>query len=172
MKEMKELFKIILKNNYQTAALDTQFKIENRVLIFQDSKSSIDWYLNFLFIPLHGRPAGFELAWLAALPEIKRAVEEAGGIDSTGGYSRGGPFAVYAAEYFGVPFTTFASPCVGRTTAKGVRYAGWRDIVTLGPPGYKHAGRLIKVKEPKNSKEKFGVWLSGHGPEVYLQGVE
>lgn len=169
---MKKLFRELLAGGYETAPLDTQYKIKNRVLYFQSSSSRKDWFLNFFALPVDGRPAGFELAWRASKNEIACEVLKKGGIDLAVGYSRGGPLSVYAAELFGVPFVTFGSPRVGRHASRGERVAGPRDIVTLAPPFYRHAGKRVKIGKARRGNIKPWEWISGHGPAEYLQRLE
>lgn len=163
---LTEHFREVLRGGYVTGPLDTQWKVVGRVLYFQDSKGALDWAMNLLAFPMDGRPAGFQAAWLAVRDKINADV------DLCVGYSRGGPFAVYAAEHFGVPFITFGCPRVGRTTATGFRCAGPRDIVTVLPPFYRHAGNRVILGSAKRGNIGLIEWLSGHGPSEYMQRLE
>lgn len=169
-------FREVLRGGYVTGPLDTQYKIVNRdglrVLYFQSSSSRTDWLLNFFCPPVDGRPAGFQLAWLETLTLLVDAVKDSGGIDLAVGYSRGGPFAVYSAQHFGVPFITFGSPRPGRHCSTGKRVAGPRDIVTWIPPFYRQAGERVKLGKASRGKIPLWEWLSGHGPAEYLQRLE
>lgn len=169
---LTEHFREVLRGGYVTGPLDTQWKVVGRVLYFQSSSSRTDWLLNFFFPPVDGRPAGFQLAWLETLPHLVDAVEANGGIDLSVGYSRGGPFAVYSAKHFGVPFITFGSPRPGRHCSTGKRVAGPRDIVTWIPPFYRQAGERVKLGKAARGKIPLWEWLSGHGPAEYLQRLE
>lgn len=169
-------FREVLRGGYITGPLDTQWKIVNRdglrILYFQASSSRLDWVQNFFFPPVDGRPAGFQVAWQKNLIDLVMAVKENGGIDLCVGCSRGGPFAVYSAQHFGVPFITFGSPRPGRHCSTGKRVAGPRDIVTWLPPFYRQAGERVKIGKATRGKIPLWEWLSGHGPAEYQQRLE
>lgn len=191
-----DVFKEFLKGGWTTGLLDTQWKVVDGTLYFQQTASKLDWFLNFLFAPMKSRlpykdmpeeykvHAGFFLAYKVNAEEIQKL-----DFKRVAGYSRGGPLAMFALEdyefrhgnilesgyVFGCPrFLKKSSAAIAERWAKIKCFKNPGDMVAKLPftkMGFQDVGEQIvlsgKASRPTGVSRLF--WWTHHSDAEYIQ---
>lgn len=194
-----KIFREFLSGGWTEGLLDTQWKVNDGVLYFQQTSSVLDWVLNFLAAPMKSRMpykgmpiiykvhVGFFVAYKINSEEIQKL-----DFERVAGYSRGGPLAMYAHEdrefrtgkklengfAFGCPRGVCKTvPEIRMRWSNFTRYTNPGDIVAGLPfecMGYEHVGREIvlggNISRPKDVGRL--AWATHHTAEEYLQRLE
>lgn len=182
-------FREIRKGGYNRTRLGVDWKVVNKILLFEDSEGRTDWIFNFLSafrIPwrLGGKwflfPFGAWVMWLSVVGEVKRLVK-AGEVEAFGGYSQGGWFAADSSAMTGLPAVTFGCPRLGLGDPtlfdKVTHYQNPSDIVTTVPSWGKTYGTVVILGgefRPKVNPDisDYVEMASGHSPDEYEQRLE
>lgn len=174
-----EMFDTCRKGGYKKTLLGADWKIENNIMYFQQSRGKTDWLFNCLSaLRIPGRlgktwflfPFGAWCMWKT----LKRTVRK-NPVHAYIGYSQGGWFASYASATTARPAFTFGCPKLGRGQAWLFSNTMHRkcpgDIVTLVPPWAATYGRKITIRGDASRPDGMSKieWLTHHTPEEYRQ---
>jgi hypothetical protein len=178
-------------NGWTTAGEDVQFKVANRTLYLQPSKSRADWQHNFdawgevygaSDVPFIGH-RGFNRAWLSV-----KSIIETLGFDRIVGYSYGAALAERAHENFfhrkgyqpltwcfGGPASIWQPSRVLRSRMTNViNIHNPNDIVYLSTLalGYRHVGVTRTLPWARATGAPWYLAISGHTAEQYTYALK
>lgn len=176
----REHFKRCITKPWDNTFNKVSFKFQDDILYLESSREPIDWWRNFLVIPvlikirgvLFFIPLGLYLDFL----EIQKIAES---FDPSGivGYSTGADLAALLSAYLAKPAISFGCPnfIIGKKAIPLFDMVEFvqtpTDVVCSVPPVYTK-GTWITVLGGEATKPKDVPWIewkTGHHPDEYLQ---
>ena len=179
-----EMFRAIRRGGYNHNRFGVDWKVEEKILLFEETDDKIDWLYNFLSVfRIPGRlggtwfifPLGAWIIWKSIKGTVKRLAKE-GKIIAVAGFSLGGWPAAYSSAETGLPGFTFGCPRLGLGEpyifGKVVHRKTPGDIVANLPPWGKTYGQVMILNKPYTPKKNLDIleyveMVTGHSPDEY-----